>query len=86
MNCIDGVKMSGLTAGQMDSVLANINGGARFDYGVRWISAGPVVRTPRVETRDERLARLKVAIKAGRYFVSSRDVAECLMESMLRGQ
>jgi anti-sigma28 factor (negative regulator of flagellin synthesis) len=82
MNCIDGVKMNGLTVQQMDSVLANINQGGN----VRWISVGAAARLPRVETRVERLARLKTAIKAGRYFVSSKDIAECLMRSMRRGE
>jgi anti-sigma28 factor (negative regulator of flagellin synthesis) len=82
MNNIDGVKMNGLTVQQMDSVLANMKQAGN----VRWISAGAVARLPRVETRAERLARLKTAIKAGRYFVSSKHIAECLMRSMLRGE
>lgn len=35
--------------------------------------------------RAARLAELKAQIESGRYGVSSRDLAECLMQSMLTG-
>lgn len=35
------------------------------------------------ETRMEKVMRLKAAIEAGRYFVSSEDLAERMMASML---
>jgi anti-sigma28 factor (negative regulator of flagellin synthesis) len=50
------------------------------------MAADDLVAQGAPEVRMDRVLKLKAAIEAGRYFVSSKDVAERIMASMLNDE
>jgi anti-sigma28 factor (negative regulator of flagellin synthesis) len=50
------------------------------------MAADDLVAQRAPEVRMDRVLKLKAAIEAGRYFVSSEDVAERIMASMLNDE